>query len=241
MQTDTLANCVYALRAEAGHSLSTTQGQNVIDVFKYLLKRAQLELWTAYQWPPLMSSYDVPTVAGQYVYTFPTGLQFENIRKTFVAPNSTSAFQEGLEYLQEMESANLILGNGDPSQSGDFPQYWRPYVDPFVPVPNQIRIWPNPVTSSYIMRFRAMPPLLPFIADADVSTLDAMAIVLFTAAELLARAKAEDAATKLKKAQTHLLAILGNSVSAKHRVSTLGSGSSLRMPTPGIDYVPMTS
>jgi hypothetical protein len=82
-----------------------------------------------------------------------------------------------------------------------------------------------------------MKPLLPFLIDADVSTLDAMALVLFTAAELLARAKAADAPNKLKKAQTHLLAVLGNTVSAKKRVSTLASGSLFRQPVPGLDYI----
>jgi hypothetical protein len=229
MQTDTLANCVYALRAEAGHSLSTAQGQNVIDVLKYLLKRAQLELWTAYQWPTLMQSGDTPMVAGQYVYNYPVGFDFEAIRQSYTAPTNSSNWLPLAYGIDE----TYIMPGGANSQSGDGPQFWRAEQA-------QFRIWPTPVSASNWTRFRGMKPLLPFLADADVSTLDAMSLVLFTAAEILARAKAEDAANKLKKAQTHLLAVLGNTVSAKKRISTLGSGSLFRQPVPGIDYVAMS-
>jgi len=230
MQTDTLANCVYALRAEAGHSLSTAQGQNAIDVLKYLLKRAQLELWTAYQWPTLMQSGDTQMVAGQFLYGYPVGFDFEAIRKSYTAPANSTSWRDLVYGIDE----TLIKPGGANSQSGDGPQFWRPEL-------NQFRVWPTPVSVNNWVRFRGMKPLSPFLVDADVSTLDAMSIVLFVASELLARAKAEDAATKLKKAQTHLMAVLGNTVSAKRRVSTLGSSVSLRLSSiQGIDYVPMT-
>lgn len=229
MQTDTLANCVYALRAEAGQSLSTAQGTNVIDVLKYLLKRAQLELWTAYQWPTLMTSGDTQMVAGQYLYAYPAGFDFEAIRQSYAAPGNSTQWGPLTYGIDE----TFIMPGGANSQSGDGPQFWRPELD-------KIRIWPTPVSVNYWTRFRGMKPLNPFIADTDVSTLDAMALVLFTAAELLARAKAEDAANKLKKAQTHLLAVLGNTVSAKKRISTLASGSLFRQPVPGLDYVAMS-
>lgn len=229
MQTDTLANCVYGLRAEAGHSLASTQGQNVVDTLKYLLKRAQLELWTAYQWPTLTTSGDTQMVAGQYIYDYPAGFDFETIRKSYTAPDNSSQWLDLVYGIDE----NLIKPGGDNSQVGDGPQFWRPEQ-------NQFRIWPTPVSANNWVRFKGMLPLGPFVADADVSTLDAMAIILFVAAELLARAKAEDAANKLKKAQNHLLAVLGNTVSAKRRVATLGSSASWRQPVPGLDYIPMT-
>jgi hypothetical protein len=238
MQTDTLANCVYNLRGETGHSLSAAQGQNNIDTLKYILKRAQQELWTAYVWPQLMQSVDMSTVAGQFLYDYPTPvgystpLQFDDIRKTFVAPSLTSPWQPGFDYLQEMD--DLINGDGTNTQAGDGPQFWRPYT------PTQFRLWPTPVTANYQIRFRAMKSLAAFIDDADVSTLDAMTIVLFSAAEILARSKAEDAPNKLRKAQNHLLATLGNSISSKRRTATLGSSARAYRPTPGLDYIPQT-
>jgi hypothetical protein len=229
VQTDTLANCVFAVRAEAGHSVLTAQGQNVIDVLKYLLKRAQLELWTAYQWPTLMLSGDTQMAAGQFLYAYPANFDFEMIRKSYTAPANSTNWRDLVYGFDE----SYIKPGGANSQSGDGPQFWRPEL-------NQFRIWPTPISTNNWVRFRGMKPLGAFIADADVSTLDAMAIVLFVAAELLARAKAEDAANKLKKAQNHLLAVLGNTVSAKRRVATLGSSASWQQPVPGLDYVPMS-
>jgi len=227
MQTDTLTNCVYALRAEAGHSLSATQGQNIIDVLKYLLKRAQQELWTSYQWPTLMQSGDVQMVPGQYVYNYPSPFDFEAVRATYSAATNSSDWLPTPYGFDE----TYIMPGGANSQSGDGVQFWRPELA-------QFRVWPTPVTNGWWVRFRGMKPLGVFLNDNDPSTLDAMAIVLFTAAELLARAKAEDAANKLKKAQNHLLSLLGNSISAKRRTATLASSSYRRMPVPGIDYIP---
>jgi hypothetical protein len=57
----------------------------------------------------------------------------------------------------------------------------------------------------------------------------------------LARAKAEDASVKLQKAQKYVLALLGNSITAKRRVSTLATGAPTRPnrgATPFLDFLP---
>jgi hypothetical protein len=193
------------------------------------LKRAQLELWTAYQWPTLMTSGDTQMVAGQYLYAYPAGFDFEAIRQSYAAPGNSTQWGPLTYGIDE----TFIMPGGANSQVGDGPQFWRPELD-------KVRIWPTPVSTNYWTRFRGMKPLNPFLVDADVSTLDAMAIVLFSAAEILARAKAEDAANKLRKAQVHLMALLGNTVSAKRRTATLGSSARHYRPTPGLDYIPQT-
>jgi hypothetical protein len=91
--------------------------------------------------------------------------------------------------------------------------------------PNNFRVFPTPDTSSGWIRFKGNRALAPFLVDTDVSTLDATVVVLFAAAELLARAKAEDAANKMQKAQRHLTKLLGNKISAKNKITTLGGGS----------------
>jgi hypothetical protein len=167
--------------------------------------------------------------AGQYLYAYPAGFDFEMIRKSYTAPANSSNWLPLGYGIDE----TYIMPGGANSQSGDGPQFWRAELDKF-------RVWPTPVSANNWTRFRGMKPLNAFIADSDVSTLDAMAIVLFAATEVLTRSKAADAPAKLKKAQNHLTVILGNTVSAKRRVSTLGATSLMRMPTPGIDYVPMS-
>ena len=232
--TDTLANIVRAIRAEAGHSLSTTQGANTVDTLKYIAQRTQLNLWTAYQWPTLRIRSDVPTAGGQYLYEFASGFSFEQVREAWTSQSNSYDWTPVAFGIEE----NMIAPGGTNSQSGDNVQYWDVEGD------NQFRIWPTPVSSNYTVRFKGLRQLDVFLADADMSTLDATAITLMSAAELLARAKAEDAPMKLDKAQKYILTLLGNSISAKRRVSTLGSNPPVRgtgQATPYIDYIPQTN
>lgn len=231
LNTDTLANIVRAVRAEAGHSLSTTQGANTVDTLKYLVSRTQTELWTAYIWPTLRVRKDVPTAASQFLYAFPAGFSFEQARETWTSQSNSYDWTPVAYGIEE----NMIAPGGGNSQAGDNVQYWDVEGD------TQFRIWPTPASSNYTVRFIGQRPLGPLLVDADMSTLDATAITLFTAAELLARAKAEDASVKLNKAQKYLLNLLGASISAKRRVSTLASGAPVRGnggATPYIDYIP---
>src|SRR4029077_18290421 len=134
-------------------------------------------------------------------------------------------------------SESCIAPNGNSSQTGDPIQLWDVEED-------QCRFWPTPSTSNYSIRMIGQKPLAPLLADSDVSTLDATCIALFVAAELLARAKAEDAPMKMQKAQKYTLALLGNAISAKRKVSTLGTGAPSNrgaQATPYVDYIPQTN
>ena len=231
LNTATLAQLVISVRAEAGHSLSAAQGQNTIDTIKALIARTQIELWTAYQWPTLRTRSDTPMAAGQYLYAFPAGASYEQVREAWTSQNHSVNWTPVNYGIEE----NMIAPGGGNSQSGDMPQFWRVSGD------TQFRVFPTPVSANYTLRFVIQRALTPLLADTDVSTLDATAISLFTAAELLARAKAEDAAMKLTKAQKYTLALMGNSISAKRRVSTMATGSPINrgaQATPYIDYIP---
>ena len=214
MPTQQLQVMVKNLRAEAGHALSVAQGQNQLETLKYLLARTQEELWTAFVWPDLAIRADTLMSPGQYLYNFPATLPYDAIRSAWMA-NANSSNWDVLDYgIDE----NLILPGGGNSDRSDPPQLWD--VEQ-----TQFRIWPTPDTNQYTVRFKGNKPLANFVNDTDVSTLDATVIVLFASAELLARAKAEDAPGKAQKAQRHLQKLLGNKISAKNKVTTIGSGS----------------
>jgi len=230
--TASLANLVLMVRAEAGHSLSTAQGQNTVDVIKALIARTQTELWTAYQWPTLKIRADTPTAQGQYLYDFPANMSFEQVRQVWTAQSASYAWTPVNYGINE----DCIAPGGGSSQTGDPVLLWDVDGD-------QFRLWPTPSTSAYSIRMIGMQPLDPLVADSDMSTLDATCISLFVAAELLARAKAEDAPMKLQKAQKYTLALLGNSISAKRRVSTLAAGAPSNrgaQAPPYVDYIPQT-
>ena len=139
MLTDTLVNIVYKIRAEAGHSLLTSQGQNTVDVIKYLAQRTQIELWTAYQWPTLKIRVDQLLAAGQYLYIFPgapgSSMSFEQIREVWANVDSPTMTPVAYGITEEM-----IAPGGANTVSGDGVQYWDAAAD-------QIRVWPTPVSS----------------------------------------------------------------------------------------------
>jgi hypothetical protein len=234
MATDTLLNMVRNLRAECGHALSVAQGQNQVDTLKYILQRTQIELWTTFVWPDLKIRANVTTIAGTYLYSFPATMGFDQIREAWYAlPTAVEWYTVGYGISEAM-----IMGNNANSQSGDPVQYWDINNDTS---PSKVRVWPTPTTSSAVVRFLGNKPLAVLVADTDVSTLDSTLLTMFAAAELLARAKSEDAAMKLQKAQRYLTKLLGTKISAKMKISTYGARAGRPTPTPGLDYIPMTS
>jgi hypothetical protein len=218
MRTQQLSVMVSNLRAECGHALSVAQGVNQYSTLKYLLARTQEELWTAFVWPDLVVRANVAMVAGQFIYPFPTSpvpMTFDMIRETWMATTGSTSWQI-LEYGIDEDQ---IAPDNTNTQRSDPVQCWD------VEGPNSFRVWPTPDTAGVNVRFKGMQQLAAFTADSDSCTLDATAIILFTAADLLARAKAEDAATKMQKAQRHIAKVLANKINAKNKVSTLGGGS----------------
>jgi hypothetical protein len=227
MATDQLQNMVRDLRSEAGHSLSVATGLNQLETLKYLLRRTQTELWMGFVWPDIKLRANVDLSPGTYSYPFPTTMSFDQIREAWWAQaNSSTWTQVGYGVSEAM-----IQGDGSNSSRGDPVQYWDTDAS------GMVRVWPTPASTGYL-RFIGNKALAPFVADSDLSTLDSTTIVLLAGAELLARAKAEDADLKQQKAQRHLLKVLGNKISAKHKVSTLGAFARGPAPTPGLDYVP---
>jgi hypothetical protein len=229
MPTDTLANMVRNLRSEAGHSLSVAQGVNTLETLKYLLKRTQEELWTAFTFPDLKHRADIALVAGTDAYVFPTGMTYDQIRQVLVvlaAGDHWASLTFGIP--EDCFETNLNL----PTPDRGTPAFWD------TDSRNKMIVYPAPATTGGVLRLIGNKPLAPFISDSDLSTLDATLIVLFASVELLARAKAEDAASKEKKAQRHLQKLMGAKISSKMKVSTLGGGYPNRaVLRPGLDYV----
>lgn len=216
-RTQTLQEMVSNLRAEAGHSLAVAQGTNTEATLKYLLKRTQEELWAAFTWPELMIRDDQLLTPNIRTYNYSVNLKFDAIREAWAArPNSAAWTEVGYGIGEELLNAGTLAN----STASDPVQFWEANGD-------QFNIWPTPVATGNTLRFKGNRELQPFTGNSDRSTLDATVILLFTASELLARSKAEDAANKLQKAQRHLTKLLGNQVSAKNKMSTFGTGPAL--------------
>jgi hypothetical protein len=222
MHTEQLQVLVNNLRAEVGHSLSVAQGVNQVSTLKYLIARTQEELWTAFAWPDLAMRVDMAMVAGQYGYPLPTVpvvVSFDMIRSVWVSM-ATAASWSLLSYgiPEDYILPGTVSAPGANNRRADPVEYWESAGG------DTFRVWPTPDTGNCRIRFKYQQALAPLVADTDVCTIDATAIVMFAAAEVLARAKAEDADTKQQKAQRHLTKLLGNKVTSKQKVSSLGGG-----------------
>ena len=238
MQTATLARLVTEVRAEAGHAMTPSQGLNAIDSLKHLIRRTEQELWTAFAFPTLVTRWDIRVLPGQVEYQYPADMQYEQIRHVFWAsPNSTQwhPVEFGIP-----EDAVMPYGEASKVQTGATIQVWDTYFNTDAGE-SRIRIWPTP-TGEGTMRLKGVKALNCLIDDADCCTLDPTCIILFASAELLTRAKAEDAQLKTQKAQRHLTKLLANNVSNKQKVSTFGSSrgprSAFHRLRPGIEYIP---
>jgi hypothetical protein len=217
MRTEQLSIMVKNLRAEAGHSLSVAQGVNQYEMLKYLLARTQEELWVAFVWPELVLRVQVQVVPGQEAYPWTSALSFDMVRQVFYA-DASNASNQWTEIAYGIDES-MIGASGNASERSDPVRAWD------VAGTTSFRVWPTPdVVTTGFVRFKCQRQLLAFTADSDMSTLDDTVIVMFAAAELLARAKAEDAANKLQKAQRHLVKLLGAQISAKHKIASLGGG-----------------
>jgi len=217
MLTQTLLEMTKNLRSEAGHSTAVAQGLNSVETLKYLLKRTQEELWTAFTWPELTERADIAISPGTYLYSYDTTMQFDCIREVYAANGSGTSWSR-VDY--GISEDKRKVGSALNTSTGDPVRYWE--SENPTSGTAQFRVWPTPQTTGWL-RMKGNRSLKALVADADTSTLDATCIILFAASELLARAKAEDAANKLQKAQRHLQKLLGNQVSAKNKVSTFGS------------------
>lgn len=229
--TEQLQVMVSNLRAECGHSLDIAQGKNQEATLKYLLKRTQYELWTAFIWPDLIIRAESGLAAGQYQYTYPTTMPFDNIREVWtVAETAVGMTDYDWLPVEYGISQDKIAPGGTNSHRADPVQFWD------VDSTTMFRVWPTPDSGTGVIRFIGQKPLAAFTADADVSTLDSTVIVLFAAADLLARAKAEDAPSKQQKAQRHLTKLLANKISAKVKIAVMGGGSPARRFNNGNDF-----
>jgi hypothetical protein len=85
------------LRAEIGASLNPQQGIAAQQSLDLILDRQQVELWEAYTWKHLRIYRDVPLAAGQFIYSYPEGIPFEQVLTVWFA-DSASAKWRPLDY-----------------------------------------------------------------------------------------------------------------------------------------------
>jgi len=181
----TLGQLVTMLREECGHATSAALGQNTLPRMKRVLQRTQEFLWGDWTWPHLRVYREEVLQAGQRYYTFPTDLAFDRVENVHVRYDDT---WRPVCYGIELEHYNAQ----DPERDDrDDPVLrWQAYED------GQYEVWPLPATNGLRLRFEGIKKLAPLIDDAHRADLDDNLLVLFAAAEILAKQKGGDAEAK---------------------------------------------
>ena len=142
---------------------------------------------------------------GQQYYTVPTGIDFDHLDKPQYTTVSTGPSGNGIVYevgfgIDQPEYAVFSTSSGmtfSPCLKWDL-----------VNVGGVLKIeaWPIPNTAQ-TLEFSGLLKVVPMVADTDPCVIDDMALVLFTAAEMLAKSQAGDAQAKLSKAQAYLASL----------------------------------
>jgi hypothetical protein len=209
------------LRAETGTSLNPNQGVQAQDSIDIILSRQQRELWDAYNWQHLQLWHDMPLVAGQARYDYPSAMAFDQIKRVLVAGTAGGTWSLVSYGIQ----AHMV--HGTPPQGT--PRHWRNVatVNTSGPVPitnpvGQMELLPVPASDEMVLRLDGQAPLSPLISPTDTCIIDSKCIVLFAAAEVMATQKSEAAPMKLTKAQNYLRRILADQGADKRANYNMG-------------------
>jgi hypothetical protein len=194
----TLAEMLEGLRIEARISTNASHGLNLREPHTYLLNRVQSDLYLNYDWPSLKTLEYADISAGQRYVAIPEGLSFESL-ETIFAPDLTAKYRPMRQGITNVE---INMRDPDNVSDREFPPVaWANYIDATAESNhNMIELWPvTDRATRLLFKGRRVPATL--VDDDDRSTLDAYAIIMHAAAEILAGQKAEDAALKLDKAK----------------------------------------
>lgn len=219
----TLGQMVTMLRAEIGESTNQQMGLDQVDPYYHILRRIHNFYYNDFDWPSCVIDSQEQLLAGERYYTFNNEVDYNRIFETFVqiSPDIWKPLAYGITPL------DYNAFNSDAGVTSDPVLKWNHYQI------NQFEIWPIPAVDR-LLRFRCIRNPSPLIASTDVCDLDADMIVLFAAAELLARSKSADAQVKLGLAQQKYALLKGQG--QKVRSFTIG-GTSRQDPSGGrINY-----
>lgn len=214
-----LIQLVEMLKAEAGHSTRVNVGVDKLPEIKQILRRTQETLYDESDWPFLRVAPYKDLAAGQRYYDFPADLDLERVEQAAVWYSGTPkpiirgiGFDEYAQYDSENDE------RADPVLKWDV--RWTGSAE-------QIEVWPIPSSDDQQLQFIGIRPLRALVSDSDVADLDDQLIVLYAAAELLARQGSKDAQAKLGAAQARFARLKGR-VKGASEMTTLGTGNSYR-------------
>lgn len=213
-----LQTLVSMLKAESSQSASVALNVDQAERYKTLLRRVQETLYDDYDWPHMRVITSKALVAGSRFYDFPTSpyaINFERLEEVVVyynnQPHSVSRGIGFEHYAQYNPDQNE---RADPVRAWDV--RWTGSKE-------QIEVWPLPASGDMTMQFKGIRPLRAMTADSDVADLDDQLLVLYAAAEILAKQESKDADAKLAAAERRYNKLKGRTKGATN-MAVYGGG-----------------
>jgi hypothetical protein len=220
-----LLSLIAQLRAETGRTQNVAVGVDEVENLKVILQRTQELLYEEYEWPHLRVQKTIALSAGQRHYDLPAGLNFDRIQDVKLKYNSVYVDVERGIMLDDYS----IYDSNAATPERSFPVLkWDVRHTGSA---EQIEVWPIPSQSATLYMF-GTKILGNLIQEADTAELDDRLIVLFAAAEILARQKSNDAKNKLSQAERRLTMLRKNS-QADSKMIQVGLGSRNRSTNSG--------
>lgn len=204
-----LQELIAQLRAETGRDQSVSVGVSELDNFKSQLARIQEVLYDEYEWPFLRVERSLTLSTGQRYYDFPSDLNYDRLMCVKLKRNGVyTDVTRGITF----DDFSVYDSNADERSSPALKWDVRN-----TGAGEQLEIWPIP-NEDGSLHFFGTKSLSPLVANEDRADLDDRLIVLFAAAEILARQKSPDAQNKMNLANARLSKLRSNSQAANKTV-----------------------
>lgn len=170
--------------------MSVESGVGVADdaALTLLLNQMQQWLWSQFKWSFLFGHEDIATVVGTRYYTLPTTISLD-----YPTEVETKWGEWWYDVGYGIRGEQYAQCDPDQGETRDPIERWQTYSV------TQLEVWPSPSTGQ-TLRFWGTKMATALVSDGNTAVLDDNLIVLFAAAERLARAKQSDAAAKLSRA-----------------------------------------
>lgn len=217
----TLEQLLNQLASETGNIQSASYGIGARDARINILNRVQEFLYNKHDWPHLIVKKDLNIQAGSRYYDFPA---LDPKRIINVVTKYGGEWQPVTFGIDE-ESDIYFTYDPDLDRRSDPVLLWDFYRNGAA---NQFQVFPIPLTDyaadtkEGVVRIKGIATLVTMVNNADIAILDDRLIVLFAAAEILAKLKSPDAGTKLNLAN-QLYGILTANASSDKSFTVGGS------------------
>lgn len=198
----TLEQLIYNLRSEVGQSTNPAVSRSTRSRFITILNRVQRRLYADFEWPFLNIHRDILMQAGSRYYDFPTDIDMDRAVRF---ETKTSGDWQKVGY--KITNIHLRQYDSDIDERSNPVWRWDYHLEDGSDIP-QFEVWPIPDTNTdattleNAVRVHGIQKLFEMVNDSDTCLLDADLIVLYSAAEILAKMRSPDSAAKLESANS---------------------------------------